>query len=654
MIAEVAFDAPVGPFDYRVPDGWRLAPGQRVRAPLGPDSRVGIVLALREGPGDGLKPLSEVVDPSAVIDTAALGLVRWISSRSLSSVGSTAAGLLPPPRSTDDDAPPSPGDRPGTSGLPADVVDDDTTAGSDPVTARGPAGMGAVEIRPRERADTAATRSVAPTRHRERSLPELFTGAGREQRLLDEIARSVAGALVIVPDVEAAGRWAQRLARIDHVVRIDSGMNESERAHAWSALAARRARLAVGTRSALLAPLADGAILALVDEHETAHLPPGHPRMHARDIVLERARREHLRLILTAGTPSVEMWWRATSRLAMRVAGEPAPWPVVTLADTRGILRREALTPELSRALRETLTAGGRAFLAVSRFASALACEECGLVARCARCGLALGYSRAAVRLTCRLCRATEPPPDACPECRGRRLSPFGWGADRVEQAVTRRFPGARVARYEPDVRGARAETQRAAAAQADVVIGTRGALRVFSRASLGLAGFVSPDHLLRVPDFRASERMLAFLWAAAERVRAGGRVIVQSHNPTHHAFVAVAEQAIERFYEPELQFRAELGYPPFRHLAVVTVRPKREGDAGFVDALGETLRADTRLTVYPPAPVGRERAQRLVVKGGHELPDVLSAAVSAVVRESGRRSRGIMDVEVDPVEWRF
>jgi primosomal protein N' (replication factor Y) len=327
---------------------------------------------------------------------------------------------------------------------------------------------------------------------------------------------------------------------------------------------------------------------------------------------------------------------------------------VVTLADTRGILRREPLTPELARALRETLTAGGRAFLAVSRFASALACEECGLVARCARCGLALGYSRTAARLTCRLCRATETAPDACPECHGRRLSPFGWGADRVEQAVTRRFPGARVARYEPDVRGARAEAQRDAAAQADVVIGTRGALRLFARAALGLAGFISPDHLLRVPDFRAGERMLAFLWAAAERVRAGGRLVVQSHHPTHHAFAAVAEQAIERFYAPELRFRAELGYPPFRHLAVITVRTRRPGHEHLVDTLSDMLRAEPGVTVYPPAPVGREHAQRVVVKGGDDLAETLGRALSALVRESGRRSRGIMDVEVDPVAWRF
>jgi primosomal protein N' (replication factor Y) len=195
------------------------------------------------------------------------------------------------------------------------------------------------------------------------------------------------------------------------------------------------------------------------------------------------------------------MWHRAA---AGTVALRPAPsaaWPSVTVADTRGILRREAITPVLAREIRETLAAGHRAFLAVSRRASALACDECGAVVRCEACGIALAHTRASAALGCRLCAATRPLPEVCPDCRGHRLSPFGWGAERVEHAVRRRFPKARVARYDPEAtRGARAEAQRAAAAAADIVIGTRGALRRFGPGALGLAAFVSPDQLLRLP----------------------------------------------------------------------------------------------------------------------------------------------------------
>src|SRR5256885_2326577 len=255
----------------------------------------------------------------------------------------------------------------------------------------------------------------------------------------------------------------------------------------------------------------------------------------------------------------------------------------------------------------------------------------------------------------CRLGGRTEPLPDTCPSCRGRRLSPFGWGVERVEHAVRRRFPDARIARYDPDaLRGARGETQRRAAAAAQVVIGTRGALRLFGRAALGLAGFVSPDQLLRLPDFRAGERTLAFLWAAAERVGAGGALVIQSQNPTHYAFEAAARQDLAAFYTPELRFRAELGYPPFRRLAIVTLRG---GGAPETERLAErvcaALRASTALQVYPPGADRRSRLRRVVVKGPAELPRLVGAALQEF-RDPRPEGRGIIDVEVDPVEWPF
>jgi primosomal protein N' (replication factor Y) len=220
-----------------------------------------------------------------------------------------------------------------------------------------------------------------------------------------------------------------------------------------------------------------------------------------------------------------------------------------------------------------------------------------------------------------------------------------------VEHAVRRRFAKARVARWDPEAsRGSRGEAQRAAAAAAEIVIGTRGALRLFGPASLGLAGFVAPDQLLRVPDFRAGERMFALLWAAAERVGANGALVIQSQNITHYALDAVARQDLAAFYRPELKFRAELGYPPFRRLAVITLTGGADTRA-LAEEVAAALRASPRLTVYPPVAERRERARRIVVKGDAELPVVLAGALEDF-RGPRPKSRGIMDVEVDPVEW--
>ncbi|PYN87851.1 MAG: primosomal protein N' [Candidatus Rokuibacteriota bacterium] len=604
-IADVAFDAPVHhSFSYRVPDGWTVVPGQRAQAPLGGAARVGMVVAVRDGAEPGLKPLAQLVDAEPVLSRAQLDLVDWIAAQSLSSVGSTCAALLPPPAGRE-------------------------AAGSAGLAASGAVGPGAPK-------------------------PELLTGAGREKRVLERLEATKGAALVIAADVETVARWAQRLAKIDRAVRLDSGVPDEERGAAWRALRDGSARLAAGTRSALLAPLPPPATLVLLDEHEAAHKPPGAPRMHSRDVALERRAREPLALLLTAATPSLEAWWRAESGLIDMPSREPGPWPAVSVADTRGILRREPLTPPLARAIRETLAAKRRVFLVVSRLTSSLACDECGAVVRCGDCAIALAYSRAAARLVCRVCGASHPLPDTCAACHGRRLTPFGWGAERVEHAVRRRFSDARIARWDPDAaRGARGEAQRAAAAAADVVIGTRGALRLFGPAALGLAAFVAPDQLLRAPDFRAGERTLALAWAAAERVAADGAVIIQSQNPGHYAFAAVARQNLHEFYRPELKFRAELGYPPFRRLAVVTARAGQSDETRrLAEAVGAALRGSKGLTVYPPIADRSDRIRRIVTKGGDDLPRLLDDALREFKAPSA--GRGIIDVEVDPVEWPF
>lgn len=626
MIADVAFDLPaLHPFSYRVPEGWRLEIGQRVAAPLRSAPRTGVVVALRAGPVEGLKPLVRVVDARPVAGPRMLELIAWIASESLTSFGSTCLALMPPPAGGAAAPPPE----------PARLIDPPAAATPEPAGAVAPAASPALPQSAGEQPDVT-----------------VLAGPGRSARLLGRLSRR--GGLVLTPDLESAARWAERLAPLGRVARLDSGVSDAERAHAWWALQAGEVRFGVGTRSALLAPLPAGAVLALVDEHEAAHRPPGPPRLHAREIVLERARRERRPVVLTSATPSVETWWRADSGLASLQAAAPASWPAVVLADTLGIGRREALTPILSRAIRETLAAGRRVFLAVSRLRSTLGCDECGTVLRCAACGIALAYSPAQRTLACRLCGAVQPLGDTCPACRGRRLTPLGWGAERVEHAVRRRFARARIVRYDPEAAHGRAGArQRSAALEADVVIGTRGALRLFGPRSLGLAGFIAPDQLLGIPDFRAAERVFALLWAAAERVSPDGRVVVQSRNAGHYAIQAVAHADPAIFYKPELKFRAELGYPPFRRLAVVTVEATRPDEsARLAEAAYRALGGTPRLTVYPPRAGRPPRRHRLVVKGHADLPAALGEALGRESAIVAARARGIMTIEVDPVEW--
>jgi len=595
LVADLLFDLPLRhPLSYTVPDGLRVAPGQRVTAPVQGRARVGLVVTLRDADASGLSAIASALEPVPVLSPAMLELGVWAAAESLSAAGSTLAALLPPAprRGTAESLAPPP--------MPA--------------------------------------RSAAP------APPELWTDVARDLRLAELAARAEGSVLVIAPDIESAAAWAERLDG----ARLDSGAPDAARRAAWFGAGRGRSRVVVGTRSALLVPLPPPATLALLDEADSAHKPPGAPRLHSRELLVERARREGSRLILLAGAPAVETWHHAelgTFRFDTPAGGKaagPSAWPEIIAADTRGILRNHPLTLPLTRAIEDAGRLGRRVALVVSRGAAALGCDECGEVLRCPDCGVPLGLARAGLPLACRICGRQEPAPGACPRCGGHRLSPFGWSPERVEASVRKRFPKLTVARAGPRAGGAQ------------VVIGGAGVLRGLAPGSLSAVGFVALDGLLRIPDFRAGERAFQSLWAAAEAVGGGGRVIVQTLHPEHYAIQAVRQLERRLFYEPELQFRAELGYPPYRRLCLLDVRGKtEEGARALIAECTAALRGIPGIRVYAPTPRGTPAARRpwwrILVKGPADLPRLLEGPLRSLL-ERRRRSPGVVNIEIDPI----
>jgi primosomal protein N' (replication factor Y) len=232
-----------------------------------------------------------------------------------------------------------------------------------------------------------------------------------------------------------------------------------------------------------------------------------------------------------------------------------------------------------------------------------------------------------------------EPPPERCPHCGGHRLAPFGWDPDRVEAAVSRRFPRLTVSRSNP---------------RAQIVVGTPVMLRQFAPGALGCVGLVAPDGLLGMPDFRGGERAFQLVWAAAEAVAPGGRLVVQTVHPEHYAVQTVKDQDRRSFYKHELSLRAELGYPPFRRVCVVSARAHEESQArARLTDCAEALSGIAGLTVYGAAPVGTPGARasrwQFVIKGPQELPRLIRPALGPFV-EHGRRAGAVVEVEMDPV----
>ncbi len=463
--------------------------------------------------------------------------------------------------------------------------------------------------------------------------PELWVGQGREARLAEHLQSSSGSALLIAPTREDAAEWARRV----DAARLDSGVPDAVRRASWFAASRGRARTLVGNRSALLTPLPPPATLVLLDEHDPAHKPPGPPHIHARDLLRRRAQLDGSRLLLLSPAPSAESWWQAERAGTVRDDPEEQAWPEIVTADTRRILRNHPLTLPLTRAIEDVARRGLRAALLVGRRAASLICAECGALLRCPDCGVPLAYSRGARALACRLCARAEPMPDRCPGCGGHKLSPLGWDAERVEAAVAKRFPKIRVSRTDP---------------RADVVIGPPAALRRMPRSSLGCVGVIALDTLLGMPDFRGGERAFQLLWASAESLAPGGRLVVQTLHPDHYAVQAVRDRERAAFYKQELHLRSELGYPPFRRLCRVSAWGQSEGEARARAAeIARALHGIAGLAIYPAAALGGGRSVRwqFLVKGPIELPRLIGPALSRDLA-SRRRGGAVIEIEMDPV----
>jgi primosomal protein N' (replication factor Y) (superfamily II helicase) len=577
-----------------------VTPGQRVRVPFRGRPRRAVVVAIETGDGAGLEPIDGVLDLVPALTPGLLELTRWAATETASAWGEAAFRALPP----------------------------GVRSGSPPTLPSLPPAC-----------------PPGPTR--------LLTGRDRAARVERRIAETRAtggGVLVLAPEIELARAWAARLeARLGEPVSlVTSAASTRARWAAWWACRQGRAHVVVGTRVAAWLPLAPLALTVVVDEEDPAHKAVDAPRWHARDLVLERVRRDGGESLLTSAAPSLESWVAVRHGDVTSEVGPPAPWPAVErVALATG---ETCLSLGLRDAVREALSRGRSVLLLLNRlgFARMIGCADCGAVRRCARCRLALLYHRDTRTLTCRLCGLRVRAASLCARCRGRRLQPLGWGTERLEAEARRTFPEARVVRYDSTVAPRDAEAARTAfrSGSARVLVGTTMALRLAEETPVAVAALVVADATLNLPDFRAAERTFQLGWRLAETVETGGSLWLQSFLPEHPAILAVAGGEPEHFYEAEWAERQELGYPPARRMARLLIEGRdavRLADDLVARGVGAGV------TVLGPAALAGGRIQ-VVLLGGAELP----ASVAGVLEPlRGRRRFGgtRVTVDIDPVE---
>jgi len=421
------------------------------------------------------------------------------------------------------------------------------------------------------------------------------TGSGKTEVYLRAVEAALERgrtALVLVPEI-ALTLWMGRLCRAwfgDTVAVLHSALGEPERAREWWRVRRGEARVVVGTRSAVFAPLENLGLIIVDEEQDTSYKQEEAPRYNGRDVAVMRAKLEGAVALLGSATPSLESFHHARQgkykllSLASRVENRPlAQVKIVDLRqDFRATHRAAPVSEPLRAALAERLAAGTQALVLVNRrgYSWFAMCRSCGASVLCENCSISLTYHRKTERLVCHYCGFSRAVPKSCPKCASEYLYYVGAGSEQLEERLRALFPQARVARLDRDT----ARTKRAfeqvlgafAAGRVDILVGTQMVAKGHDFQRVTLVGVVSADAQLGFPDFRAAERTFQLLTQVAGRAGRGalaGEVLVETHYPEHYAIELAARQDYASFFEKELHFRRLMHYPPFVALATLLVR---------------------------------------------------------------------------------
>ncbi len=509
------------------------------------------------------------------------------------------------------------------------------------------------------------------------------TGSGKTEVYLaacEEALRQGRGALVLTPEIGLSlrleGLLRDRLGP-GLVAVLHSGLTPAARRAQWRAIAAGQARVVVGARSAVFAPLADPGAICVDEEQDEAYKQEDRLRYHGRDLALLRAQEESCPALLGTATPAVTTWQRARAgeltllSLPRRIG--QAQLPRMEVVDLRRAGRLEAgfLSGRLKQALADTLAQGRQAVLFLNRrgFAPAFICGECGKTVGCPACSLSLSLHQERGLLICHTCGHQRPLPTACPNCGApaEGLKPLGLGTESVAARLAELMPGLRLARLDRDTAATPAQLRQilrqVAEHQVDVVVGTQMIGKGHHFPLIGLVGVLMADQALALPDFRAAERAYALLTQVAGRAGRGGGpglVIVQTFDPDHHAIRAAIAHRPDLFYETELEERRALGYPPFMRLMLLRLEGMDEAATARaakdlcrrLEEARRRLAPEARLLGPAPAPVARVQSRWRQIA---LLKAPRSSALGAVLRQGLHLMEALpsgvrLAVDVDPI----
>jgi primosomal protein N' (replication factor Y) (superfamily II helicase) len=480
----------------------------------------------------------------------------------------------------------------------------------------------------------------------ERARPILLhgvTGSGKTEVYLQAIHAALERgrtAIVLVPEISLTPQTVERFkgrfaGERDVVAVLHSHLSEGERHDEWHKIHSGRARIVIGARSAVFAPLKNLGLMIVDEEHETTYKQEDAPRYHARDVAVVRAKIEKCAAVLGSATPSLESYHNATigkyELLSLTQRIDDRQMPLIRIIDLRQERRREKalsiLSEKLLQAITDRLERREQTILFLNRrgFSTSLLCSNCGEARNCPNCSVALTFHRhptAAGRLNCHLCGHTAAAPKKCPACGKDGLIYAGFGTEKVESLVAQFFPRAVVRRMDADSmtrKEAYRETLRNfRAGKIDILVGTQMIAKGLHFPNVTLVGIINADLALHLPDFRAGERTFQLLTQVAGRAGRGetaGEVFVQTYTPFSPSIQFARHHDFNGYFQQELEFRERCDFPPFKHAILITVRSAHEARAklsaeSLVRRLRERLGPEFALGDATPAPLEKLQGQ--------------------------------------------
>jgi primosomal protein N' (replication factor Y) len=459
------------------------------------------------------------------------------------------------------------------------------------------------------------------------------TGSGKTEIYLQALALALEqgkGAIVLVPEISLTPQTVERFkARFSSgklqtlVAVLHSHLSAGERHDEWHKIRQGRARIVIGARSAIFAPVEPLGLIIVDEEHETSYKQEEAPRYHARDVAIMRGQMENAVVVLGSATPSLESFHNCKrgkfSLLGLPERVDDQKMPHVRVVDMRQAAHKEKGTPLFSPQLKEAITQrlerGEQTILFLNRrgYSTSLQCPKCGYVCNCPNCSLALTFHRQEQKLACHICGHVEKVPLVCPneKCKNPAIRFSGTGTQKVEETLAKLFPKARIQRMDADTMKRKDDYRKVLgdfrAGKIDILVGTQMIAKGLHFPNVTLVGIIYADLALHQPDFRAGERTFQLLTQVAGRAGRGdveGEVFVQAFAPFHAAIQYARRHDFNGFYEQEIEFREQLKYPPVSRVALLTLKGRNEEKVKFS---AEHLRKVLESTVHSPqSNVGR------------------------------------------------